>query len=310
MVVNDMPEICSWCGTEFTGWSRFYYLRFVHILKHRWRHVCETLQPKTISINQLFQYQPLTLKIIFALSLSVDSSGESTGVCFVNFESNCDVSSSLLWKQNNYNIFKSVHFHSFPTKIGLNGGSSLRIKTSSQLMCLKNWCALTAAASSGAAPKRLATCLFKSFLTKSLASAVKYGGKFNLPLRIFSIVFFRFSAVNGGLKKTKTNQLVCLLFFFRLTAPVNISYIKAPNDHQSTSFPWPLLVKISGALKIVCLSKQNNHQGRLIVYIYSIVPQNVCVTMPSWMCSLHKPKSVSLTCPCASNKMFSGFKSR
>ena len=33
-----------------------------------------------------------------------------------------------------------------------------------------------------------------------------------------------------------------------LTAPVNISYINAPNDHQSTALPWPLLVKISGAL--------------------------------------------------------------
>lgn len=32
------------------------------------------------------------------------------------------------------------------------------------------------------------------------------------------------------------------------TNPVNISYIKAPNDHQSTAFPWPLRVKISGAL--------------------------------------------------------------
>lgn len=28
-----------------------------------------------------------------------------------------------------------------------------------------------------------------------------------------------------------------------------MSYIKAPNDHQSTAFPWPLRVKISGALQ-------------------------------------------------------------
>ena len=29
--------------------------------------------------------------------------------------------------------------------------------------------------------------------------------------------------------------------------------------------------------------------------MYSIVPQKVCVTVPSWMDSLHRPKSVSLT---------------
>lgn len=45
-----------------------------------------------------------------------------------------------------------------------------------------------------------------------------------------SMVFFRFSAVNGG-------------------RPVNMSYISAPSDHQSTAFPCPLRVRISGALK-------------------------------------------------------------
>lgn len=33
---------------------------------------------------------------MLALSLNVDSSGESTGICFVNFVSNCETSSSLL----------------------------------------------------------------------------------------------------------------------------------------------------------------------------------------------------------------------
>lgn len=32
-------------------------------------------------------------------------------------------------------------------------------------------------------------------------------------------------------------------------------------------------------------------------YMYSIVPQNVCVTVPSWMDSLHSPKSVNFTWP-------------
>ena len=33
------------------------------------------------------------------------------------------------------------------------------------------------------------------------------------------------------------------------TAPVSISYINAPSDHQSTAFPCPLRVRISGALE-------------------------------------------------------------
>lgn len=32
-------------------------------------------------------------------------------------------------------------------------------------------------------------------------------------------------------------------------------------------------------------------------HMYSIVPQKVCVTVPSWMDSLHNPKSVSFTWP-------------
>lgn len=44
-------------------------------------------------------------------------------------------------------------------------------------------------------------------------------------------------------------------------------------------------------------------------YMYSIVPQKVCVTLPSWICSLQSPKSVSFTWPWASRRMFSGFRS-
>ena len=43
-----------------------------------------------------------------------------------------------------------------------------------------------------------------------------------MPFNIFSMVLFLFSAVKGG-------------------APVNMSYIRAPRDHQSTAFPWPVL---------------------------------------------------------------------
>lgn len=60
------------------------------------------------------------------------------------------------------------------------------------------------------------TCRLRSRRSKSFASGVRYGGRLSLHRRIFSIVFLRFSAVNGG-------------------APVSISYIKAPSDHQSTA---------------------------------------------------------------------------
>lgn len=40
---------------------------------------------------------------------------------------------------------------------------------------------------------------------------------------------------------------------------------------------------------------QNVHD--CVTYMYSIVPQKVWVTVPSWMDSLHRPKSVSFTCP-------------
>lgn len=115
-----------------------------------------------------------------------------------------------------------------------------------------------------------------SYLIRSLASGVRYGGRFNFPFNIFSIVFFLqiglmkvgqccfslegahlFSAVKGG-------------------APVSMSYMRAPRDHQSTALPCPVLVRISGAM-------------------YSMVPQKVWVTVLSSMDSLHKPKSVSLT---------------
>lgn len=33
------------------------------------------------------------------------------------------------------------------------------------------------------------------------------------------------------------------------TDPVSMSYIKVPRLHQSTAFPCPLLIKISGALE-------------------------------------------------------------
>lgn len=114
-----------------------------------------------------------------------------------------------------------------------------------------------------------------------------------------------------------------------------MSYRRAPKDHQSTAFPCPLRVKISGALELIqfwfynnnddeslrnCYTTMNKSVGSKTMnenvgidhqqltkatlittrtttqtYIYSIVPQNVWVTIPSWMCSLQRPKSVSFT---------------
>lgn len=83
-------------------------------------------------------------KTWLALSLRVESSGLSTGVWRVNFESNWLTSSS-------------------DCNRGLKGGSTFRAKSSSQLMCLKNGCAWTSPASPGPAPRREAAFLFSSF---------------------------------------------------------------------------------------------------------------------------------------------------
>ena len=55
-------------------------------------------------------------------------------------------------------------------------------------------------ASSAPLPKRWLGFFLSNFLSKSLASFVRYGGTNNLAEIILSIVFLRFSAVNGGLK--------------------------------------------------------------------------------------------------------------
>lgn len=88
-----------------------------------------------------------------------------------------------------------------------------------------------------------------------------------------------------------------------------MSYMSAPRLHQSTARLCPLLIRISGALK----KKKRQRRRRVkpeawmcwcvckssdcLPYMYSIVPQKVWVTVPSWMDSLHRPKSVSFTCP-------------
>jgi hypothetical protein len=115
-----------------------------------------------------------------ALSLKVESSGESTGVCFVNLLSKLDVSSSFF-----FSMLSGI------------GGVILLFNTSSQLTFLKKEWFLMAVAPS-TVPNLAETCLFNSFLIKSLESWVRYGGRNSLPLRIFSIVFLRLSPWKGG----------------------------------------------------------------------------------------------------------------
>jgi len=97
--------------------------------------------------------------------------GESTGVCLVKLESNWLTSSS-------------------DAKTGLKGGSSFLEITSAHLMCLKKGWVLIGSASAAPLPRRWEICRFKSFLMRSLASGVRYGGRFSFPFNIFFNCFF------------------------------------------------------------------------------------------------------------------------
>lgn len=91
-----------------------------------------------------------------------------------------------------------------------------------------------------------------------------------------------------------------------------MSYMSAPRLHQSTARLCPLLMRISGALRkeghrshSSTSAAQINPQGlqdSRLPYMYSMVPQKVWVYVPSWMDSLHRPKSVSFTCPAKQKK--------
>lgn len=123
------------------------------------------------------------------------SSGESMGVCWVNFLSNCETSSSF-------------------ARVGLKGGSSFFASTSSQLRPLKKACRRMGAASSGPPPSRVSGDRLRSLEIRSRASKVRYLGNFSSEWRILAIVLFRFELTKGGL-------------------PANMSNIRAPSDHQS-----------------------------------------------------------------------------
>lgn len=149
-----------------TGWSCRVSLRFTHFFKNWRRDICESLGYEKKIKQTIFHWfwiekmkmwwlsRQITWNIEFSLSLSVENTGESTGICFVNLGSNCETSSSLL-------------------KIGLIGGSKRLASTSSQLTNLKKGCILTAWPSYASAPNRKLTCLFISLRIKSRASGVR-----------------------------------------------------------------------------------------------------------------------------------------
>ncbi len=72
--------------------------------------------------------------------------------------------------------------------------------------------------------------------------------------------------------------------------PTNISYRRTPSKYQSTDFPWPDLLNISGAR-------------------YATEPQKLFAEILSKTPSFERPKSVKRTWPSASTTTLSGFKS-
>lgn len=174
-------------------------------------------------------------------------------------------------------------------------------------------------------PRRL---LRSTLFKRSLASCVRYGGRPSLHFRILSMVFFRFSPVNGGYgedgtritrqkkNKNRTNSTLMrwkqsqnekthrscqhVVHQSPQTPPVHGSVMPAP--HQDLRSPgrggWGgdfndniyLIYFISS-------NKRDSLCAIFVTYMYSMVPQKVWVTVPSWMDSLHRPKSVNFTCP-------------
>ena len=111
----------------------------------------------------------------------------------------------------------------------------------------------------------------------SRASIVRYAGKTSFALIILSIVRLRSSPVNGGWKRriewvseercrSLPSRLTCRTSEHRTTTCKQKSSGCEPGvgseTNQSTDLPWPLRVRISGAM-------------------YSMVPQNVLVCPPS-----------------------------
>jgi len=89
------------------------------------------------------------------------------------------------------------------------------------------------------------------------AAGVKYAGNRNLPAMIFFCNVARFSASNGGyndhinviidesqrrFESKRGNEPA------QRTRPVSMSNRRIPKLHQSTAYPWPSSLRISGAV--------------------------------------------------------------
>lgn len=165
-----------------------------------------------------------------------------------------------------------------------------------------------------------------TFLRRSRASGVRYGGSTSFPLRILSMVFLRFSAVNGGCGG------------HRGAMKSQVGQEGSGSSPQPPRDAPPIPTEGGRSSSGTCRSGEHVvHQGaqappvhRPVVpaahqdlggpggfrggpervggqhrppklppvlhppHMYSMVPQKVWVTAPSWMDSLHSPKSVSL----------------
>lgn len=82
-------------------------------------------------------------------------------------------------------------------------------------------------------PKRWFTWRFIRRRTKSRASGVKYAGKFNFPRKIASIVFLRFSAVNGGYKFKRKKEMKKIISTYWMQFKI-LKLILSSFTHQSS----------------------------------------------------------------------------
>mmetsp|Transcript_1618 Transcript_1618/g.6375 ORF Transcript_1618/g.6375 Transcript_1618/m.6375 type:complete len:201 (-) Transcript_1618:481-1083(-) len=154
---------------------------------------------------------------------------------------------------------------------GLKGEGTRRSSSARQLMPLKKAWRRSSAAPS-LAPSRLAGSFASSPLSSECACELRNAGSLSFD---DTMAFCR----------------CALLLALNGTSLVSISQMMTPSDHQSAALPWPLAVRISGAM-------------------YSTVPTIELVSRVESPIVRASPKSVSLMCPSTSSRMFSGLRSR
>mmetsp|Transcript_13635 Transcript_13635/g.52003 ORF Transcript_13635/g.52003 Transcript_13635/m.52003 type:complete len:325 (-) Transcript_13635:666-1640(-) len=159
-----------------------------------------------------------------------------------------------------------------PRTMGLNGEGSSLASSLAQSSDSKKGCALMLSTSASPEPRRRRGSLARILLIKSMALPEKWSGKGTGDDSILSYMSCTLDEKKGG-------------------RPCIISYVRMPSAHQSTSLSWASSQMTSGAR-------------------YSGVPQKVSVFSPGLVSALARPKSVRLTWPWSSSRMFSGLRSR